>query len=319
MKPNKKSTSEKQISSDKKEISVAKIGLISAITVAIIGLVGSAINAYFSSQAAQAPLLIPIQATQTAEARIILQTAVFSPTSEPVLSTNLPNQSPSVVPSVPANTPQLATCPAALDFGAWFHCDISTPGEIRTITFEADQDDYLYIRVINKNQGEMFSPLTTIYDPSGTKISEDYSNSGAERVIHLPSSGTYTVRVEDGQHAHTGEFVLYAQSLRNPTSAQIITPGVQLYSTFTEAFQEDVYLFDATTGEKVAIDVSEVPVTGPLTLRVIIYSPKGDQEYEDIGSSGVSALFTPISSGTYVMFVSNPSLNSTGEYFVFRK
>lgn len=319
MKPQKKSTSEKQASSDKKEISVAKIGLISAITVAIIGLVGSAINAYFSNRSAQAPFLIPIQATQTAEARVILPTAVFSPVSESMLPTDLPNKSPSLVPSISANTPQITPCPAVLDFGALIQCDISTPGEIRTITFEADQNDYLYIRVLNKNQGEMFSPLTTIHDPSGTKISEDYSNSGAERVIHLPSSGTYMVRVGDGERAHTGEFVLYIQSLRNPTSAKTITPGVQLPGSFTEAFQEDVYLFDTSIGEKVSIEVSQVPVTGPLTLRVIIYSPKGDLEYEGIGGSGVSAFFTAASSGTYAMFVSNPSLNSTGEYFVFRQ
>ena len=77
MKQDDKSTSEKQTSSDKKEISVAKIGLISAIIVAIIGLVSSVVNTYL-------PLLIQIRATQTAEARIIPQTAPYSSTSMPI-------------------------------------------------------------------------------------------------------------------------------------------------------------------------------------------------------------------------------------------
>jgi hypothetical protein len=57
------------------EVRVARIGLISAIAVAICGLLGTlitvlgtAISGYFSSQAVRDPVLIPIQATQTAEA-----------------------------------------------------------------------------------------------------------------------------------------------------------------------------------------------------------------------------------------------------------
>jgi hypothetical protein len=60
----------------KTEISIAKIGLISALIVAACGLVGTlvtvfggAIAAYYANQAAQAPIVIPLSATQTAEAK----------------------------------------------------------------------------------------------------------------------------------------------------------------------------------------------------------------------------------------------------------
>jgi len=105
MTPDKKSTQEKQTSSDKKDISIAKIGLISAITVAIIGLASSALNAYFSSQAAQAPLLIPIQATQTAEARVMTQTAKDNFTPYPVTPTILAHPPPSPTYTISALTP----------------------------------------------------------------------------------------------------------------------------------------------------------------------------------------------------------------------
>lgn len=292
-------------STDKTPIYVAIIGLIGTIIVALIGIVNT-----------RTQVLLPVSLTQTANVQISTPPLPISTNTTDGIN---PVPNPSTVSSIPANTPQLATCSAVLDFGVWIHCGIKTPGEIHTITFEADQDDYIYIRLINKDQGELFSPRTTIYDPSGTKLSEDYSNGGAERVVRLPSSGTYAIRIEDGERAHTGEFALYTQSLNNLTSAATITPGLQLYGSFTTAFQEDAYRFDATAGEKVSIDVSEVPITGPLTLRIIIYGPNGNQEYEDIGSAGVSILFTASKSGTYVMFVSNPALNETGEYFVLRQ
>lgn len=66
----------------KTEISVARIGLMSAVVVAACGLIGTlmtvfgtAINAYFSSQAVRAPIVIPLNATQTAEARMGKPTA----------------------------------------------------------------------------------------------------------------------------------------------------------------------------------------------------------------------------------------------------
>lgn len=52
------------------EITVAQIGLVTAVLVAIVSGVVTIISSYFSSQAAQAPILIPIRATQTAEAHL---------------------------------------------------------------------------------------------------------------------------------------------------------------------------------------------------------------------------------------------------------
>lgn len=73
------------------EVRVARIGLISAIVVAVCGLLGTlatvlstAISGYFSSQAVRDPLLIPIQATQTAEALGLI------PSTTPAVSQELP-------------------------------------------------------------------------------------------------------------------------------------------------------------------------------------------------------------------------------------
>jgi hypothetical protein len=67
--PKKRALKNQPVKDEKEQITIAKIGVISAVAVAIIGLIGTIAAAYFSSQAAQAPVLIPIQATQTAEAR----------------------------------------------------------------------------------------------------------------------------------------------------------------------------------------------------------------------------------------------------------
>lgn len=55
------------------QVNIAKIGLISAIAVAVVGMIGTALSAYLSTQSVKAPILIPIQATQSAEASVALQ------------------------------------------------------------------------------------------------------------------------------------------------------------------------------------------------------------------------------------------------------
>jgi hypothetical protein len=65
----------------KAQTSVAKIGLISAITVAVVGMIGVVLNAYISSRATQAPILIPIQYTQTAESKLTLESILLTETA----------------------------------------------------------------------------------------------------------------------------------------------------------------------------------------------------------------------------------------------
>lgn len=102
------------------EISIAKIGLISAIVVAAIGMLGTVISAYFSSRAAQAPIVIPLQATQTQEARLAAQLPAASPvlTVQPAAqslpTTQLALQPlPTDQPASPASAASLAGGPPA--------------------------------------------------------------------------------------------------------------------------------------------------------------------------------------------------------------
>ena len=90
------------------EISVAKIGLIGTLVVALISLFGVVVNAYYSNQAAQAPLLIAIHATQTAEARI-------TPTLVPTLTSTaqIPDNTLTPVPDTP--TVLTPTSPTVVD------------------------------------------------------------------------------------------------------------------------------------------------------------------------------------------------------------
>lgn len=329
MKQRKKTMAEAEPDSGKKEISVAKIGLVGTIVVTIIGLVGTALTAYFSSQAAQAPVLIAIQATQTAEARIVAQTvATLSPaaSSQSFASPSQGLASSSLSSSKPGTTPILQSnaCQAAIDYGMLVRCEIAAPGEICAHTFSASQDEYVYVWVINENLGEMFGPRTLIYDPSGNKVSEDFTSVSAERVFRASSSGTYTIRVEEGARSYTGKYAVYLQRLRNPVFAQPITTGQQLRGSIKSAYQHNVYTFEANAGERVSIEVSEIPASGPLNLQVIIYSSDGILQYDGKTYRDVIALFTAPSSGTYAIFVRNviqtkEVVNDIGEYFVYRQ
>lgn len=83
-----------------------KIGLISALIVALCGLLGTTLtvagailNTYLSSQAAQASVLLTIQATQTAEARVIATGGPASP------GPPTPSPGPTEVPPTPTPSP----------------------------------------------------------------------------------------------------------------------------------------------------------------------------------------------------------------------
>ncbi len=94
--------------SNKTEISVAKIGVISALGVAAMGMLATIISAYFSAQAAQAPILLPIRATQTSEARSTPTVAI------PILTAN--NGTPTVPAQVvPPTAPATETSPSPRD------------------------------------------------------------------------------------------------------------------------------------------------------------------------------------------------------------
>ncbi len=108
MKQTAEDTTDHNDEKSKTEINLAKIGLISAIAVAVIGLLSTAVSAYFTSQTAQAPIIIPIQATQTAEAKSINSLVPISPTgttnipastTESSMTATLPDQNPTVMPT----------------------------------------------------------------------------------------------------------------------------------------------------------------------------------------------------------------------------
>ena len=111
---NNKSSGKPELKESTTEISVAKIALISAITVAVIGMIGTAVNAYFSSQAAQAPIIIPIQATQTAEAARLIPssatTAVLPFAATATLVSSEPQPTTAVAP--PKATSGNRCCPS---------------------------------------------------------------------------------------------------------------------------------------------------------------------------------------------------------------
>jgi hypothetical protein len=66
------------------QIGAATIGCIGAIVVAVLGMVGVALNAYLSSQAVRAPIQIAIQATQTAEAKLALSAPAVTSSTDTV-------------------------------------------------------------------------------------------------------------------------------------------------------------------------------------------------------------------------------------------
>ncbi|MCB0165201.1 MAG: hypothetical protein KDI79_13300 [Anaerolineae bacterium] len=83
------------------ELLVAKIGVMGTIVAALIGLIGIGITAYFGYLGIQAQIELPIQATQTAEAKAILLALSVTPTPQSTeMATPTTGPAPTDTPTV---------------------------------------------------------------------------------------------------------------------------------------------------------------------------------------------------------------------------
>ena len=104
----------------------------------------------------------------------------------------------------------------------------------------------------------------------------------------------------------------------NPVNARHLSVGEQLQAAITVTLQYDAYTFDVTKEEPVSIDVTEIPLTSPMNLRVVIYGPDGTEAFSGINTTVTEANFTASSAGPYLMFVNDDEYNNLGAYTVVR-
>jgi len=119
--------------SSKAQIGVATIGLISAITVAIISMIGVVFNAYLSSRATQASILIPLQYTQTAESKLTLESILITGTAT---TTSVSVARPTTAPAPGATLSAVPTAAPATTVAPRVAATSGTPSPTGQLTAE---------------------------------------------------------------------------------------------------------------------------------------------------------------------------------------
>jgi len=245
------------------------------------------------------------------------------------LSSTLPLQA--TVPSVPSSSPQSLqtdigrtpappndTCPVRLDFGALIQCEIAQQGELHIHRVAAAQDDLLLVDIMKVGTGNPFTLHATIADPKNQVLYDPLEDRFISRIFRATSSGEYTIRVEDQDRTNTGTYAIYVQRLNNPVNARHLTVGASLSGSIKSPRQHDVYTFDALAGNQISIEIAQIPATGPLTLRAIVYRPDGKEEFANHSEITVPLDFTATVTGTYVIVLYDIFLSNTGSYRIVR-
>jgi hypothetical protein len=201
------------------EVLVAKYGLVGTIVTAFLGLLGIAITAYFTYLVTRTQIVGPIEATQTAEARL----------ADPIQSTSLPTVASSETPLLPTDTSIMALTIQSTSVA------IVAPTQSPTLTPVASTVSSRSIACITSQQG--------IGVPAEVKMdSLTYSSITVPPGAKLPLAN--------------GEEILFSsmksfeviEAIQNPPRVRV-TITLLNGDTITEDVQDATYYFDHLRGE----------------------------------------------------------------------
>src|SRR5579859_5624668 len=181
-------------------------------------------------------------------------------------------------------------------------------GQNGRLTFTAAAGQKVSLNVTNSTYGPLASSCTvSIKDPSGTGLSAISCTSGQGYYLDtltLASAGTYTVFV-DPQQRTTGNATIQLNDASDATGT-IAIDGAAVTATTTVQGEDARFSFNATAGQKVFLQVSNVTNPG---ATVILVRPDGTQQaFIVIGPTTPGQVFnldtqTLATTGTYVLWV----------------
>ncbi|MHB8419873.1 MAG: beta strand repeat-containing protein [Myxococcales bacterium] len=149
----------------------------------------------------------------------------------------------------------------------------------------------------------------SVYEPSGTLLVNEYATTNASFALpELPSTGTYTIRVEPNYATPTSLDL----DLLSPQAGGLTVGSGTTFSS-TEAGQDARYTFSGTSGQYLSLALTGS--TFASATSVYVYAPNGNQAGSTAVYSGSSAVIdlAPLSqTGTYTVSVA-PSGAGTGQ------
>jgi hypothetical protein len=188
-------------------------------------------------------------------------------------------------------------------------------GEMDAYTFTASIGQGIQLRVADVAGGAL-GPRLTIYGPAGNLVTWAQGTNVAGQAFAAPSTGTYTVVVDDASSglASTGDYRLYYIKAPGANQGGALSSGVIVLQHIDEG-ELDSYTFAAATGQSITLRVTDI-AGGSFSPGLWVYGPAGNFVSSAQGTTVALKSFAAPSSGTYTLVISDQSsgLASTGDY-----
>jgi hypothetical protein len=193
-----------------------------------------------------------------------------------------------------------------------------------TIDFQGETDTYIFSG--GAGQAIVISAFGTystnapylcaavdVYDPSGNYIGGMSCNDASTNIV-LPATGTYTIRVHDGNYEDTGPYGLSLSFVTGQCGTQIDC-GQTITNAIEVPGETDTYVFNGTAGQVVVVDAygTYSPNAPYLCAAVDVYGPSGSY-IGGMNCNGSSSGILLPATGTYTIRVHDGNYQDIGPY-----
>jgi surface antigen len=187
-------------------------------------------------------------------------------------------------------------------------------GHMQVFNFTAGVGQQVLLRLVVTDAGNGFYPRMSVYNPSGSRISDNWASSTIILQPNIQTGGTNSVLVRDYNGPGTGSYKL--ELLKFPGAPADHGELVSGQSTNAALGFGDmhVFTFNAAAGDNflLKLAVSERDTAG-FQPSVAVYGPDGRFLRSDSGSSTAEVDSSAPTSGTYWVLVKD-SAAATGSY-----
>ena len=206
---------------------------------------------------------------------------------------------------------------------------IAAETQSNTYTFTASANDVINFTV-DTTSGSLV-PAIQLYNPNGTLLSSNNSGSpfgcsGTNveiNTVTLPSTGAYTVLINDCNTTNSGSYSIFTQRTNNPTNPVNLPFGQTVTGLVGAVTQSVPYTFKANAND--VIDFTLMTTTGSLIPAIQLYNPDGSELSSNnsgspFGCSGGGLEMNTVtlpSTGTYTVLILDCNTTNTGNYALY--
>lgn len=207
---------------------------------------------------------------------------------------------------------------SALTYGQTAVGDISLVPEMDAYTLSGEAGQRVMIAMA-VTLGAL-DPQIRLFRPDGTLLCAG-TVAGVSAEINgclLPSTGTYTLLVNDVGDTEIGNYRLYLQRLTGGANPTPLSFGLPVTTDIALAAEMDTFTFTAAAGDRVLINMAIS--SGLLDPQVRLYGPNGTLVCQTSSTSGGVAEISEClitESGTHQILASDYGNTETGNYGIF--